>query len=122
MSYDFAVWEGPQPENDEAVLAHFERWAEVDEARDDSGELSAPPTARIKDFIEAVLAQHPDDEQGIWSAGLSVEDAHGPFVYLSMTFSGADRALGDIVELALARDLVCFDPQEEAVVTAADLE
>lgn len=123
MSYDFCVWEGPAPEDDEAARAFFSEWVERDEAREDAGEPPAPATPAIAAFVEAVLQRFPDsDEDLTWSAGLSVEDADGPVVYLAMTYSAAESAVPVIADLAHERGLVCFDPQGERLVRPGDLE
>jgi len=118
MSYDLAVWEGARPESDELALAHYQRQMALADALYESRQPPAPPTAAIAELLQAVTARFPaDEEDGVWSVPPSAADVGGSFAYLTMTFPGAARAGDAVVEMALARGLVVFDPQTTALAT-----
>jgi hypothetical protein len=45
------------------------------------------------------------------------DGAHGDFLHLSLTFEGAALVLDTVVGLAARHGLVCFDPQQEQLMT-----
>lgn len=120
MSYDLAVWEGDQPDSDEAAFAIFrelcDRYLEAD--------LTREPTPRIKRYAEALLARWPDiddaaAESSPWASAPLISEAIGPVMYFPMAFSKAEEAGDFAATLAWAHGLVCFDPQRDGLRTPA---
>jgi hypothetical protein len=120
VSYDLAVWEGDQPESDEAALTTYrelcDRYLEVD--------LTREPTPRIKRYAEALLARWPDiddpaGDSSPWASAPLIEEAIGPVMYFPMVHSRAYQASAFAATLAWAHGLVCFDPQQGALRTPA---
>lgn len=112
MSYDVAVWAGPQPADDEAAAAEFERRAEALE----EGDLE-PASPALTGFLDELLAVLPpldesDDPSSPWATGPEPGDVSGDFAYLTMTYPGAEASLGTVADVARRRGLVCFDPQD----------
>jgi hypothetical protein len=112
MTYDLAVWEGEQPDSDEAAAAMFrdlhKRYVDTD--------VSQPPTARLRHFVDVLLARWPDvgDEAGEsspWATGPLVNEAVGPLMYFAMVYGRAREVSDYVPSLAWAHGLVCFDPQ-----------
>jgi hypothetical protein len=118
MSFTLAVWEGPRPSAD--ALAEFERLSARYLGTDDP----APPTPRVRAFIEAITAKYPDlgdlsdDEidDGVWSDGPLVGNANGPFFYFGLVWSRVEEVVPFLAETARAHGLVCFDPQSNALI------
>lgn len=116
MSYDLAVWEGPQPaDDDEAVLA-FHKLLEATEQ-----DPTPEPTAAIKEYVAALLTRWPDDtdedfENSPWSDSPLILNAAGNGIYFGMVWSKVEEAAPFAVETALNLGLVCFDPQEESLI------
>jgi hypothetical protein len=118
VSYDVAVWEGSQPSDDGAATQEFERLYE----RLEGGE---PPSAAIRQYVDVLLARHPDldelDDDEVddspWADGPLIGNASGPFIYFAMVPSAADETLRFVVEVAKTAGLVAFDPQTGKVLT-----
>lgn len=113
MSYDLAVWDGPRPQDDEQAGEVYDRLTEYFEDDDVEPEPATPP---IREFIDELLERHPGlgspgDGDSPWAVGPEPGDVNGNFVYLTLTFSGAQRSLEWIVATALRRGLVVYDPQ-----------
>ena len=117
MSYDLAVWEGDKPDSDEAAIQIFEelmdRWHE---------EEQSPPTPRVAAYVDSLLQRWPDitTEEGDdspWGDGPLINNASGPIVYFSLVWSRAEEASAYAADLAAAQELVCFDPQAQALRT-----
>ncbi len=112
MTYTLAVWKGDPPTDDEHATQIFEglldRWDDDD----------TPPTPGIREYVETLLAKWPDigDERGVdspWGDGPLMNNATGNLFHFSLVYSQAASAAPYCAELAKARGLVCFDPQEE---------
>ena len=123
MSYDLAVWEGQRPASDAAAMTEFEQRMNAMEAAGESGEPPTSASPAIREFVAELLTEFPelgdnaDDEslEAFWSVEPIIEDADGPFIYLSMPFSVVDRVGTFTSRVARQRGLVCFDPQTEAL-------
>ena len=116
MSYDLAVWEGSRPADNDAAADAYEdlcnRYLELDER--------LPPTGRIRDYVEALLARWPDlGEEGSddspWAGSPILHEAVGPVLYLTIVWTRAEDASSHAAELARAHGLVCYDPQLECL-------
>jgi hypothetical protein len=120
MSYDVAVWEGERPKDDGQALEVFEGlWKRCGNAGD-------PPSPRVLEFVEALTARYPDltvdlleeelDELP-WASWPLTGHVMGPFLYINLRWSKAAEVLPFIAETARQHELVCFDPQERALLT-----
>ncbi|MEV5140166.1 hypothetical protein AB0K71_17055 [Streptomyces syringium] len=116
MSYDLAVWEGDHPADDTAAGRLFTelygRYVDTD--------VMHPPTARIAQYVAALLERWPDlaeDEDDIspWSTGPLIGEARVPLIYFPLRYSMADEASAHAAAVATAMGLVCYDPQTQQV-------
>lgn len=119
MSYDIAVWAGEPPASDDAAAA---RYAELCNLFEEPPEELPDPT--VVAFMNDLLARYPDitedgSEDSPWSIGPMKDDILGTFTYLPMRYDKFADAMGFIVERANAHQLVCFDPQQERLLTPA---
>lgn len=84
MSYDLAVWEGERPSTAEEAAKVFDQMYD--------------------ELIET-------DTATPWATGSLIKNASGRLIYFAMTRSTDPRVVGEVAEIAIARGLVCFDPQ-----------
>ena len=116
MSFDLGVWCAEVRPTRAAAEETYRRLCEGEAA-------VVPPSAAIRDFYAALVAEFPEppdavdaadgwDESSPWSAGLDVGDG---FVLLPMRWSRAAEVAPRVIALAAGRGLVCFDPQAEVV-------
>lgn len=117
MSYDVAIWAGPRPADDDQAAEEFERRAEALE----SEEAPEPASPALVGFLDELLAVLPplddsDDPRSPWATGPEPGDVSGDFAYLTMTYPGAETSLDTVAEVARRRGLVCFDPQDGALL------
>ena len=117
VSYDVAIWAGPRPSSNESATKEFERRAAV---FDDEGTL-APASPKLKEFVEELLTILPpldesDDPASPWATGPEPGTVTGEFAYLTMTYPGARAALDTVIDVARRHGLICFDPQETALL------
>ena len=125
MSYDLAVWEGPPPGSDEEGAAEYERRMDEMERLLDAGDETPDPTPGIRAFVSAALERYPelDEDSGPecpWASAPLLGEAMGELIYFPMTFSGAAYARDVVAGIAHDHGLVCFDPQIERLLPAAD--
>ena len=112
VSVDLAVWEGSRPATDTKAAAAF-----VDLSTRYLDGPRTPPTQRVTDYINAVLARYPDltdegDEELPWGSGPLLGNASGPILYIDMKLNELfEEAWRFCVETAGAHGLVAFDPQ-----------
>lgn len=124
MSFDLAVWVGSAPTSDAAATEEFIRRRQVIGQRP-----KAPPAPQIRNLVEDLLARFPDlddddaAETSPWSTSPLIDEAIGDFIYFPMTFSGT-RDHGDAVIEIIAshRELICFDPQSNSILTPRPLD
>jgi hypothetical protein len=122
VSYDIAVWVGEQPADDEAAKAQYEALSARDRAESD------PPDSRLIDYVTALTQRFPDltdlDDDEVddspWADGPLIDNVDGTFFYFALTYSGIHEALPFVAQTAKAHGLVCFDPQEDRLVVAAE--
>lgn len=123
MSYDLAVWSGPEPDSAHAATAEYRRRMEVMEGYLEQTDGPPPPTPAIRAFVEAALARFPelDDESGDecpWASAPLIGEAVDDLIYFPMTFSGAEYARDVLAAIAHEQGLTCYDPQIERLLPA----
>lgn len=66
----------------------YERYLESDD-------VVVPPAPRIAAYVEALVAQYPDDvdRNVVWASTPVIDEASGPIVYLLMSYGKAGAAL-----------------------------
>lgn len=129
MSYDLAVWHGPRPADHFAATEEFQERMEAAGAEfeqrmaagaDDGDTAQAGPA--ILDFLAELTARYPDtepdDADGPWASTPLSGDASSDYAYLCMTTAHLDEAVPFIASVAARRGLVCYDPQQGAVLDA----
>jgi hypothetical protein len=120
MSYDLAVWVGEQPASaTDADNEYARRMDAMEEALDH--ELVVPPAPELIAFVEAVLDRYPelDEDSGPecpWASAPLRAEIVGDLIYFPMTFSGAEFARDVVADIAGSLELVCYDPQLEALL------
>ncbi|MFJ9447885.1 hypothetical protein ACIRRH_39565 [Kitasatospora sp. NPDC101235] len=119
MSYDLAVWEGERPDSDAAARVMF-----TDLYGEFMGGRGVEPTARIRQYVEALVARWPDlspddedEDASPWSDGPLIRNASGPLFYFGMVFSKYQETAPYAVDVARSSGLVCFDPQGGRLLT-----
>ncbi|MFF9819005.1 hypothetical protein [Streptomyces sp. NPDC014006] len=124
MSYDLAVWEGDRPADDAAATATFEDLYRQ-HMRHTGGQKTAP-TPLIRQYVEALVARWPDmspdddeeaEEACPWSDGPLINNTSGPLFYFGMVFSKCQEAAPFAADLARTLGLVCFDPQDQRLIS-----
>jgi hypothetical protein len=116
MSYDLAVWEGERPADDKAGTKFYLEHVVPQLEAYRPGSPVAPPTPKIRAYVEALLERWPDlheDLNSPWSMSPLLSEAIGSLIYFPMTFSMADEASAYAAEVARQHGLVCYDPQLE---------
>ncbi|MEV6965181.1 hypothetical protein AB0M47_08675 [Hamadaea sp. NPDC051192] len=117
MTYNIAVWDGPKPADDATAMQVFLAMHEAAASSWDA------PTTRMEVYVQALLARWPDidddeTDSSPWADGPILNNATGPFFYTSLRPSMADNAIVYCARVATEHGLVCFDPQQERLVTA----
>lgn len=103
MSYDVAVWVGPQPVDNAEALARYEQLCAA--AQD-----STPAAPPLLAFLEELRRVLPDDE--VWASEPSEEvEAGGSLLHLNMTASSSGHDLARLTDAAHRHGLVVFDLQ-----------
>ena len=114
MSYDLAVWLGEEPATDrEAEKEHNRLYDEYLE-----GEELTPPVMEISKFLAALTDRWPDrhtDDDSPWASTPLAASASGPYVYLALAWSSAERVSAYVAEVAHRFGLNCFDPQSRSL-------
>ncbi|WP_255953102.1 hypothetical protein [Streptomyces odontomachi] len=114
MSYDLAVWQGNVPSsNREAVKMHEDLYRKYL----DDGEV-CPTVSAIAELLAILSDRWPDRDAGEdtpWASTPLSGGASGPYVYITLAWSGADVASAYIAQVANRLGLVCFDPQLKAL-------
>lgn len=103
MSYDVAVWLGPQPADNVEALA---RYAELTAAAQDTGRAAPPLLA----FLREVRRVLTDGEA--WASEPSEEaEADGSLMHLHLSSSSSVHDLAQLTDAAHRHGLVVFDLQ-----------
>lgn len=116
MSYEFAVWDGPQPLSNAHAASECQR---LSEAR-----AQEPPSPAIRAFIDALLAVHPDlDRPGgdtsPWTDGPLLAHAEGPLAYFGVKPEQVDELVELVENTANTMKLVAYDPQLSQLLPSA---
>ncbi|GLX40721.1 hypothetical protein Sros01_67940 [Streptomyces roseochromogenus] len=90
MSYDLAVWEGVRPVDDATATATFKDLYRMD-MRHVAGQRTSPTPL--------------------------INNASGPLFYFGMVFSKYEEAAPFSVDLARTLGLICFDPQDDRLLS-----
>jgi hypothetical protein len=119
VSYNLAVWEGERPDSDAAARVVF-----TDLRGEFTGGRGVEPTARIRKYVETLVARWPDlspddedEDASPWSDGPLIGNANGPLFYFGMVFSKYQEAAAYAVDVARSLGLNCFDPQDGRLLT-----
>ncbi|MFD8144058.1 hypothetical protein [Streptomyces sp. NPDC059708] len=124
MSYDLAVWEGVRPLDDAAATATFKDLYRKHMRH--AGGQKTVPMPLIRQYVEALVARWPDlspdddeedEDASPWSDGPLINNASGPLVYFGMVFSKYQEAASIAADLARTLGLICFDPQDERLIS-----
>jgi len=115
MNYVLAVWDGDMPGDSKQAADEYERLIELVEDQE------VPPTAKIRRYVEALLARWPDitDERGVnspWGDGPLMNDATGPLFRFGLTTFLGEEPLAYCRDLAREHGLVFFDPEGEELL------
>jgi hypothetical protein len=116
MSYEVAVWEGPAPLSNAHAASEWER---LSGRRD-----HAAPSAAIANFVDALVAVHPDldrpgGEDSPWSDGPLLAHADGPLIRFGLKPELVDDALELVERVASEQRLVAYDPQMSQLLPSA---
>jgi hypothetical protein len=111
VSYDLAVWEGDRPADDEAAAEAYESLCEQFLESDEPLE----PTARIRDYMSALVERYPFTAEDSPWAGSPIGDAAGPIAYLNLDLGRCAEVSAWAAEAATQHHLVCYDPQTESL-------
>jgi len=113
VSYDLAVYVGPQPEDAPAALAALDRLRST-------GDEPAPPAPAVRAFLDELAAVLPDDHAA-WSSAPVADGADGATLDLPLTYGdGLTLAMVTLVDLAHRQGLVCVDLAAEDVYLPMD--
>jgi hypothetical protein len=118
VTYDIAVWEGSPDLSDRAAVEEFDRRYRESEIRAEAA------SARIRQYVKALLARYPDmtdlpDElvdTTPWADGPLIDNAIGDFFYFAISPSHAEEVVPFLADTAQAHGLACFDPQEQRLL------
>lgn len=117
MSYDFVIWEGPQPLSNAHAGSDYQRLR----AQNPS---SADPTRRMRTVIDALLRIYPDRDMpggsnSPWIDTPLINSARGPVIYLRTDESMSNRVRDLLVSINADMSVVVFDPQKADLVPPA---
>ena len=119
MSYDLAVWTGPQPVSDEEAMTTYERLSA--QYLETSPAEKGVPT--ILAYVDDLLVRWPDitSDEGLdtspWATGPLTGEASGPLLYFGLVYSMVDEAVDFAACLATEHGLVCLDLQTSTLLT-----
>ncbi len=113
VSYDLALWVEVPPF---AGLEPGDAYAVLLGLMDD--EVQSDPASAISGLVASLLDRWPAlgeacDEESPWATGPEIGYVSGGSMYITMTYSGADRAVSIIVAEAREFGLNWYDPNVE---------
>lgn len=113
------VWDGERPEPDAAGDRYTELMEAYEEQLDD--DALQGPTPALDKFLTAVVQRLPDDPEiapshSPWAFTPVRDEAQGPIVILHVRWDQVDKVLEVVPPLAHKHGLVCYDPQEDALL------
>jgi hypothetical protein len=117
MSFDLGVWHTDRALDATAADDVYQALCEGEPTPSDG---SLTPSPRVREFLAALGARHPDLDSlpddavdaSPWSSGFEYSEAHAIF---NIRWSYAAQMLTEIRELAAAFRLLVYDPQAEKV-------
>jgi len=117
MSYDFVVWEGPQPLSNAHASSEYQRLR-------DENPSSADPTEQIRMVVDALLSIYPDRDapggsSSPWIDSPLIRSARGSVIYLRTDAAKAKQVRDLLLSINADQSLVVFDPQRGRLVPAA---
>jgi len=110
VSWVYSVYEGPQPKSVDDALDGMSRAEEAFDRND-------PPTATIREFVEAILAQWPDiteegGEASPWSDGPMMNNAAGMALLVGVSLSRLADAEPLLISVARRLGVVLLDTND----------
>ncbi len=117
MSYDIAVWEGPEPRSTEEADEQFAALADqFYEGR------RVAPTPALRRFAKSLFKVFPDGDESVWAMEPLLENASGP-VWIIPCRSGRAAALvaGFLGSLTHEHGLHCLDLQSGEWLSDTDV-
>ena len=117
LSYDFVIWEGPQPLSNAHASSDYQRLRAENPS-------SADPTRRMRTVIDALLRIYPDrDRSGgsnsPWIDIPLINSARGSVIYLRSEESMAHKVRDLLISINADMSVVVFDPQKGDLVPPA---
>ena len=117
MSYDFVIWEGPQPLSNAHASSDYQRLRAENPS-------TADPTRRMRTVIQALLRIYPDrdapgGENSPWVDTPLINSARGSVIYLRCDEVKSARVRDLLVSINADMSLVVFDPQKGDLVPPA---
>ncbi len=121
MSYDFVIWEGPQPLSNAHASSDYQRLRAANPS-------SAEPTRRMRTVVDALLRIYPDrnapgGSNSPWIDMPLINAARGAVIYLRTEETMAHKVRDLLVSINADMSVVVFDPQTgDLVPTAGSVE
>lgn len=117
MSYDFVIWEGPQPLSNAHASSDYQRLRAENPS-------SADPTRRMRTVIDALLRIYPDRDRpggsrSPWIDTPLINAARGSVIYLRSDEAMAHKVRDLLVSINVDMAVVVFDPQKGELVPPA---
>lgn len=117
LSYDFVIWEGPQPLSNAHASSDYQRLRAENPS-------SADPTRRMRTMIDALLRIYPDRDVRAgsgspWVDTPLINSARGSVIYLRTEESMAHKVRDLLVSINADMSVVVFDPQKGDLVPPA---
>src|SRR5262245_14202984 len=114
MSFDLGVWHEPKPITPASAQAKYERLLD--------GEFHPPGHPAVTRFVERLTDRYPQiddvDEDALdhcpWTQGFDESAGH---CLLGIRWSAVDRILPQVVAIAKECGLLCYDPQNQRILT-----
>ncbi len=117
VSYDFVIWEGPQPLSNAHASSDYQRLRAENPS-------SADPTRRMRTVVDALLRIYPDRDMpggsnSPWIDTPLINAARGPVIYLRTGESMAHKVRDLLLSINADMSVVVFDPQKAELVPPA---
>ncbi|MFF2550760.1 hypothetical protein ACFVUS_07150 [Nocardia sp. NPDC058058] len=113
MSYDLVIWEDEPPCCEVSLFKTLNAMSDASEQRCLRGEADEPPTAKIADFVQALLRRWPDcgEEGSVWSCS-GTGHIDGRSLNVRTQWDTAAEVSAFVAGLAKVHGLNCYDPQQ----------
>jgi len=117
VSYDFVIWEGPQPLSNAHASSDYQRLRSENPS-------SADPTRRMRTVIDALLRIFPDRDMpggsnSPWIDTPLIHSARGSVIYLRTDESMSHKVRDLLVSINADMSVVAFDPQHADLIPSA---